>query len=206
MLSRTTPSAHLRAGKSAPDARYVGQAPDREDLTMSRVAPSQTMPDIEVDLVSGGRWKLSDHAPKFLLMVDVYRGLHCPRCRRHLESVSEAAGEFAALGIDVIAISADPKDRAEETRATWDVGNLQIGYGLDIGLARRLGLYVSTPIRDTETERFAEPGVFLVRPDLTLYGAVINSFPFVRPAVSDLLEVAMIVKERNYPPRGTQAA
>ena len=44
-----------------------------------------------------------------------------------------------------------------------------------------------------------------MRPDLTLYGAVIGTFPFARPSVDDLFEVASIVRERDYPPRGTLA-
>lgn len=173
---------------------------------MSRLIPTETLPEIDVGLVGGGRWRLSDNAPDFMLMIDVYRGLHCPRCRRHLEALSEAAGEFRALGLDVIAVSTDPRERAEQARAEWAAPELRIGYGLAIETARALGCYVSRSIREGEADVFAEPGVFFVRPDMTLYGAVINSFPFARPTVADLAEVARIVRERDYPPRGSLAA
>ena len=69
--------------------------------------------------------------------------------------------------------------------------------------AQLLGLFISSTIAGKETRLFSEPGVFYVAADGTFYGAVINSFPFARPSVSDLIEVGSIVRERNYPPRGT---
>lgn len=172
---------------------------------MTRLLPAQKMPEIEVELAGGGNWRLSQNAPDFMLMIDVYRGVHCPRCRRHLEAASKRKSELDALGLGLIAISTDPEDRANKARAEWDIPNVPIGYGLSIDTARALGLYISQNYTTFETEIFAEPGVFFVRSDLTLYGAVINTFPFARPNLDDLIEVAKVVKERDYPPRGTLA-
>ena len=168
-----------------------------------RILPTQALPDIEVGLAGGGRWRLADRAPRSMLMIDVYRGLHCPRCRAHLEALAARLDEAKGLDLDVIALSTDPADRAEEAAHEWAVGGLMVGHSLSLDTARQLGCYASTSIREGETERFAEPGVFFVRPDLTLYGAVIGTFPFARPAIDDLFEVASIVRERDYPPRGT---
>ncbi|MEM1266340.1 MAG: redoxin domain-containing protein [Pseudomonadota bacterium] len=173
---------------------------------MTRVTPADRVPDFEIGHLDAGRWRLDDNAPAFLLMLDVYRGLHCPRCRRHLEALSAEAEAFRAVGVDLLAVSTDPLDRAATARQEWDIGDLPMGYGLDIATARGLGCYVSRSIREGETDVFAEPGVFFIRPDLTLYGAVLGTFPFARPAVGDLLEVATILRDRNYPPRGTVAA
>ncbi len=173
---------------------------------MQRLLPTQSMPDIDVPLAGGGRWRLADNAPDFMLMIDVFRGVHCPRCRRHLEEMSARHEEFSEIGLDMIAMSADPAERAEQSRSEWDMPNVPLGYGLPIEVARQLGLYISQNYASHESEIFAEPGVFFVMPDLTLYGAVINTFPFARPKIDDLLEVARIVKERNYPPRGTLAS
>lgn len=173
---------------------------------MERLLPTQPMPDIDVPLAGGGRWRLADNAPDFMLMIDVFRGVHCPRCRRHLEEMSARHAEFSEIGLDMIAMSADPADRAEKSRTEWDMPNVPLGYDLPIATARALGLYISQNYASHESEIFAEPGVFFVLPDLTLYGAVINTFPFARPKIDDLLEVAKVVKARNYPPRGTLAA
>mgnify|MGYP003628102851 FL=1 len=173
---------------------------------MQRLLPTHSMPDIDVPLAGGGRWRLADNAPDFMLMIDIFRGVHCPRCRRHLEEMSARHEEFSEAGLDMIAMSADPAERAEQSRSEWDMPNVPLGYGLPIEMARQLGLYISQNYASHESEIFAEPGVFFVMPDLTLYGAVINTFPFARPRIDDLLEIARIVKERNYPPRGTLAS
>ncbi|MEQ8707895.1 MAG: redoxin domain-containing protein [Rhodospirillales bacterium] len=173
---------------------------------MQRLLPTGSMPDIDIHLAGGGRWRLADNAPAFMLMIDVFRGVHCPRCRRHLEEMSARHEEFREVELDMIAMSADPAERAEQSRNEWDIPNVPLGYGLPIEVARQLGLYISRNYASHESEIFAEPGVFFVMPDLTLYGAVINTFPFARPKIDDLLEIARIVKERNYPPRGTLAS
>ena len=173
---------------------------------MTRVLPSNPMPDISVPLVGGGTWTLSDNVPDFMLMIDVYRGYHCPRCRRHLEEAKTRRAEMEALGLGLIAISTDPVERAEKAVAEWDVDGIPFGYDLPIATARALGLYISESVADHEVGTFAEPGVLFVKSDLTLYGAVLNTFPFARPHLDDLLEVAKVHKERGYPARGTLAA
>lgn len=173
---------------------------------MSKLLPARQMPHLDLPLVGSGRWRLSENPPKTLLMIDVYRGLHCPRCRRHLEEMAARSADREALGLELIAISTDPEDRAHKARADWDIDNIPIAYDLSIETARALGLFISENYSTHETQIFAEPGVFFVRPDLTLYGAVINTFPFARPHVDDLIEVAKVIQERNYPPRGTLAA
>ena len=49
---------------------------------------------------------------------------------------------------------------------------------------------------------FAEPGLFLIRPDLTLYAASVQTMPFARPAFADVLNAVEFVTKNNYPARG----
>lgn len=173
---------------------------------MSRVIPSQKMPEIDVPLAGGGRWKLSENAPDFMLMIDIYRGYHCPRCKQHLEAAAARRDELREIGVEIVAISTDPPERAEKSVSEWAVEGIPFGHSLSIETARALGLYISKSLADHEIDTFAEPGVFFVKSDLTLYGAVINTFPFARPQLEDLIEVAKIHKARDYPARGTLAA
>lgn len=106
---------------------------------------------------------------------------------------------FADLGVSVVAISTDPEDRARKAVDKWQLGSLPVAFGLPIATAQSLGLAISSAIRDGETSLFAESGVFFVRADGTLHGSIVNTFPFARPVVSDLVEVAQAAKERNYP-------
>ena len=84
---------------------------------------------------------------------------------------------------------------------------MPIGYGLPIETARAWGLFVSGGIGKTsigieEPALFSEPGLFLVRPDGTLYASIVQTMPFARPAFEQILQSMKIVKERNYPARG----
>ena len=165
------------------------------------LVPGKPFPDVSFDLVGGGRWSRDPDAT--MTVIDLYRGLHCPRCRAHLEEMALQLDGFTAVGAEVVAVSMDPPERAEEARAEWRLGTMAIGYGLTRKDAGRLGGYLSTAVREGETDVFAEPAILYVQPDGTLYGAVYGSFPFARPKARDVLEVCEIVTSRGYPARGT---
>ena len=85
--------------------------------------------------------------------------------------------------------------------------NLEIGYGLDLEVARQWGLYISsgrgkTSIGIEEPAMFSEPGVFLVRADGTLYWASVQTMPFARPHFKEVLAGLDFVIKADYPARG----
>lgn len=53
-----------------------------------------------------------------------------------------------------------------------------------------------------EPELFAEPGIFLIKPDQTLYFASIQTMPFARPRFDEILKAIEFVVGREYPARG----
>lgn len=53
-----------------------------------------------------------------------------------------------------------------------------------------------------EPALFSEPGLFLIRPDLTLFFSSIQTMPFVRPRAEDVLAAIDFIKKNDYPPRG----
>ncbi|MEO1693950.1 MAG: redoxin domain-containing protein [Pseudomonadota bacterium] len=172
---------------------------------MPMITPGQPFPELELPMTDGSRTPLiANETP--MTMIDIYRGLHCPRCKDHLGEIAEKHQAFKDAGITVVALSTDPKDRAEQAVSEWGIGALRVGYALSIDDARRIGLAISQSIREGETDQFAEPGVFFIQADGTLYGSIVQTFPFARPKVDDLIEVGQVVRDRNYPPRGTLAA
>jgi hypothetical protein len=107
----------------------------------------------------------------------------------------------------VVAISADNAERGERTKPEWDLPNLRIAYGLDLRTARAFGLWISSSRGKTsagieETSYFNEPGLFLIRPDRTLYCASVQTMPFARPHFADLITALDFIIEKNYPARG----
>ncbi|MEM7060342.1 MAG: redoxin domain-containing protein [Pseudomonadota bacterium] len=173
---------------------------------MTALIPGRPFPSIDLPKVGGGRLTNADFTAPYMTVLNVYRGLHCPRCKRQIADFAARQELLADEGVEVISISTDPQDRAEEVAATWTTGDMKIGYGLSIDQARALGLFVSKSIREGETDFFAESGVFMIKADGELWGSSINSFPFMRPTAEMILDAVDTAKTRDYPPRGDAAA
>ena len=91
-----------------------------------------------------------------------------------------------------------------------DATALRIGFDLSLTKAREWGLYISTSRGKTsigieEPALFAEPGLFLVNADNTLYYLSVQSMPFVRPSFRELLGAVDFAIEKSYPARGEYA-
>jgi peroxiredoxin len=166
------------------------------------VKPREHAPELAVDLVGGGRWRLAEQHPETFTMVVFYRGLHCPACRAQLSELNRRLDELTGRGITVIAISADTSERARRTVDEWHLDRLPIGYGLDEETARAFGLFISQGIGEDEPARFSEPGIFLVRPDGTVYYEAINTMPWGRPRLDDILRGIHYAAKVDYPARG----
>ena len=169
--------------------------------------PRQAVPPLEVTTLDGEPWKLADQTPELFAMVVFYRGLHCPQCSRYLKGLADQLGAFEQRGVAAIAISTDERERAAQAKEQWQLDGLEIGYGLSLEQARGWGLYISnsrgvTSVGIEEPRQFNEPGLFLVRPDGTLYWAAVQSVPFARPHFDEVLNAIDFIKLKDYPPRG----
>lgn len=169
--------------------------------------PRQAVPALELPTVGGGNWSLADQNPENFTMVVVYRGLHCPICSMYLGDLNQKLEQFAERGVSVFVASSDDAERAAEAKEKWKLDKLTLGYGLSLEKAREWGLYVSAGIGKTsigieEPAMFSEPGIFLVRPDGTLYFGSVQTMPFARPAFGDILKALDFVIGKNYPARG----
>jgi peroxiredoxin len=169
--------------------------------------PRQPVPSLVVPLASGGKFDLATENPEMFTLIVFYRGLHCPQCRKQITDLEAKLPEFEKRGVSVVAISPDNAERAERTKPEWGLKNLRIGYGLPLSTARAFGLWISTSRGKTsagleETSQFNEPGLFLVKPDRTLYCASVQTMPFARPQFADLLAALDFIREKNYPARG----
>lgn len=169
--------------------------------------PRQPVPALEFDTLGGGRWSLAEQQPQNFTMVVFYRGLHCPVCRRYTTELNAMIGEFGKRGVSTVITSTDGRERAEEAKAKWGLPNLTVGYGVSIDKAREWGLYISTSRGLTsagveEPPLFAEPGLFLVKPDRTLYWASIATMPFARPHFDEIAAAIDFALSKNYPARG----
>ncbi|WP_299916883.1 peroxiredoxin [uncultured Roseobacter sp.] len=135
-------------------------------------------------------------------MLFVYRGRHCPRCKRFLNKLNDALPAWTAK-MDVVVVSADTAEKAvaDKEEFGWD---FDLCFGLTETQMRSLGLYVSDPLSEAETsDRFAEPGAFGLTPDGTLMLVDISNGPAARPDLEELLDGMIFNIDNNRPVRGT---
>jgi len=171
--------------------------------------PRQQAPDLSVDTLGTGRFRLLDEKPERMTLVCFYRGLHCPICAGYLKELERLTPAFAERGVGTIAISSDGEERARAMADKIGAAKLRIGYGLSLADARKWGLYISasrgkTSIGIDEPALFSEPGLFLVRPDNTVYYLSVQSMPFVRPNFAEMVQALDFVIKNDYPARGEQ--
>ncbi len=172
-----------------------------------RPMPRKPVPSLEFNTLSAGRWSLAAQKPQNFTMVVFYRGLHCPICRRYTSELNGMIGEFDKRGVSTVITSNDTRERAQEAKDKWGLPNLTIGYGVALDKSREWGLYISTSRGITsagveEPPLFAEPGLFLVKPDQTLYWGSISTMPFARPHFPEIAAAIDFAVSKNYPARG----
>ncbi|MEL6299772.1 MAG: peroxiredoxin-like family protein [Pseudomonadota bacterium] len=169
--------------------------------------PRQPVPDFSVPLVDGGTWTLSEQSPENFTMLVVYRGLHCPICKGYLNDLQKRLHTFGEFGVTPFVVSSDQRDRAVEAKQSWGLDKLQMGYGLSLQQGRDLGLYISSSRGKTSTgvvepDLFVEPGLFLIKPDRTLYFGSVQTMPFARPQFAEIEGALKFVLANDYPARG----
>jgi peroxiredoxin len=169
--------------------------------TTQKLSAASMVPAIGVPKVGGG--EIAIGKPGAWQMVVVYRGKHCPICRTYLKSLDGLYDEFRAGGTEVVAISGDPKEKAE-SEAAEEGWRFPVGYGMTPDQMRTLGLYISEPRSPQETDRsFPEPGLFVINPLGQAHIIDISNAPFTRPDLRGVLNGLKFIKERSYPIRGT---
>ena len=164
-------------------------------------AAGAALPSFTATRLDGSSTTFEGSNGKWFLLV-VYRGKHCGRCKKYLNKLESMQGKWRAAGFDILAVSADPIEKAksdvEEFGWTFDMA-----CGLSEPDMHKLGLYVSDPLTPDETDRrFAEPGVFCIRPDNTVQISAISNGPSARPDLEELLDGMEFTIEHGKPARG----
>ena len=138
-------------------------------------------------------------------MVVVYRGQHCPLCTRFLNQLTDFRQRLTDIGIDVVAVSGDSKEQLDSHLARLNV-NFPLFHGLTEAQMKELGLYISIPRSEKETDHnFAEPGLFVINSDKQVQVVDISNNPFARPDLETFVSGLEWIRapENNYPIRGT---
>lgn len=159
------------------------------------------IPAMTFQSVGGEAFSVGGTKDRWTLLV-VYRGKHCGRCKPYLTKLESMKADWEKAGFDIITVSADPleKAQADVDEYGW---TFPVGYGLDETQMRALGLYISSPLSASETDRnFAEPGVYCIRPDGSVLMIAVSNGPSARPDLDQLLDGMIFTIENDRPPRG----
>ena len=176
-------------------------------LAPQPLLPRQPVPALRLPTLDHGLFDLAaDAAPNFTLLV-FYRGLHCPICLKYLLELGRLQADFEQRGVKILALSSDTPERARAMADKLKAPGLRMGHSLPLAQGRAWGLYLSTSRGTTsigieEPPLFSEPGVFIVRPDGTLYYGAVQTMPFARPHFDELLAAIDFAVAKNYPARG----
>lgn len=174
---------------------------------MQALLPRHPVPALNLPLIGGERCVLGAAPGERFDLIVFYRGLHCPLCAKYLLELERLAPGFAQRGVTILAVSSDDEERARQMADKVQAKAFRFAYGLSLKSARQWGLYLSTSRGKTsigieEPALFSEPGVFLVRPDGTLYYGAVQTMPFARPSFQDLLGAIDFAITKDYPARG----
>jgi peroxiredoxin len=175
------------------------------------LTPRKPAPELNVPTLAHGVFDLHSETPQNFSLIVFFRGLHCPLCIKYLKELGQLLPDLAQRGVSVIAISSDGESRAKEMATKVRVADLRFGYDLPLSVAKQWGLYISEGIGKTsigveEPQLFPEPGVFLIKPDQTLYYGAVQTMPFARPSFTDLMMAIDFAISKNYPARGEYTA
>ena len=76
------------------------------------IRPGERAPSFSLPVVNGeGRASLADYRGR-ALMIGLFRGLHCPFCRRQIAQLGAAQPQLSAHGVETLAVVNTPLERA----------------------------------------------------------------------------------------------
>lgn len=164
--------------------------------------PDSIIAPMSFPKLGGGEATIGGTQQNWTLMI-VYRGKHCPRCKKYLNILDAMLGDWTGAGFDVVVVSADTQDKAQADKDEFGWG-FDLCYGMTEPQMETLGLYVTEPLSPSETDRrFAEPGTYVIRPDGSLIVVALSNGPAARPELAELLDGMIFNKTNDRPARGT---
>ncbi|OAN12995.1 thioredoxin peroxidase [Photobacterium jeanii] len=171
-----------------------------------KLKAGDTFPSLDATLLDGSRVTLGKPQGEATWQaVFVYRGKHCPLCTKYLNEIESYKQAFSDAGVDILAVSGDAKHQLEAHLEQLEV-SFPIAYGLTEEQMKTLGVYISLPRSEKETDHnFSEPGLFIVNEHGNLHVVDISNNPFVRPELGALTRGLAWIRdpENHYPIRGT---
>ena len=149
---------------------------------MPGLKPGDKAPDFTINDLTGKQHRLYDYLNGQKTVLLFYRGEWCPVCNLQLHSLQEKLPEFQKANVQILAISTDTPENSQKL-----VGKHNLDFPVLAGLSRET--VEAYDLFFNEEKGYAEPAVFILRPDGTVAYASLQSGPMGRPSNDDLLMI-----------------
>jgi len=84
--------------------------PTQPDRTLQ---PGDVAPNVVLDTITRqGKVAVDDYRGRTPVLIGIFRGLHCPYCRRHIAALTQLEPALREKGIDMLTVVNTPIDRA----------------------------------------------------------------------------------------------
>jgi peroxiredoxin len=167
----------------------AGSTTIERTIAMPLLHPSDTFPNITVDIAGAGQISLPGELAGDFGVVLFYRGSWCPYCNAQLSAFQRAHDSLARVGAKVVALSVD--DEAT-TKALIDKHDLRfpVGYDADAdAIAAATGAFVNA-----EPEKYLQSTGFVLDPQGKVIVSVYSSGAIGRLVPADVVGLLEYVK------------
>lgn len=174
-------------------------------MASSLLAAGKPMPQFKLPLVGGGEVTIGENLTSGKpTLFSMYRGLHCPLCKKYNIKMEEGLPDLDSLGVDLVFASMNDQAKAEQAKAEWDIKS-KVAYSMTEEQAKSLGLYVSNAmVGSSEPAVFSEAGMFMLNKEGVLQFVDVSNAPFLRPDLTNFMNGLKYVLAKSYPIRGTR--
>lgn len=146
-----------------------------------RLTTGDLFPSITASRVGDGAMTLPQDLAGHWSVLLFYRGHWCPYCRQQLLDFQRAHEAWEELGVQVVALSVDPLEQAEQTVERHKL-TFPVLYGLDaLAVASQLGASLN------EQPLSLQATGFVLRPDGTVAVSVYSSGAIGRLVAADTI-------------------
>jgi len=150
-------------------------------------------PNLTFKTIDGQEMQLSKKLIGSWNVILFYRGFWCPFCKSQLKSFQTGLDQMTAEGIEILAVSVDPLEKAEETQK--ETGAIfPIAYGAPVKeTAESIGAFYDAHPAHT-TEPYLQSTGFVVAPDGKVVISVYSSGAIGRLVWQDVLGLVKYMK------------
>lgn len=144
-----------------------------------RLRNGERFPTIAASRVGGGEMTIPQDLEGQWAVLLFYRGHWCPYCRQQLLDFQRAREQFNELGAQVVALSVDSLEQAQQTVERHQL-SFPVLYGLDAHqVEKTIGAFIN------EDPLYLQATDFVLRPDGTVAVAVYSSSAIGRLVAAD---------------------